>query len=547
MLKAEEIPGIPEDTVDVALAAFPKGNFYLTLRDELGTLFSDEDFKDLFPSRGQPALSPWRLALITLVQFRENLTDRQAAEAVRARIDLKYLLSLPIKDPGFDFSVLSEFRSRLIDQGEEDILLNKLLELFKARGYVKAGGKQRTDSTHVIANIRVLNRLELVAETLRAALNELAGRVPEWLKQVAEPEWYSRYARRIEEMRLPKKAQEREDFALIVGQDGYTLLDAIDQEAPQEIASLEIISVLRKTWERHFERLSAGDPRFKENKELPPAALGIESPYDPEARYSNKRDVKWTGYKVHLTESHDEDAPHIITHVETTTAECYDAVSTASIEKKLLAKGLAPKEHLVDSAYLGADIVLESLKERHINLLGPMKKNNSWQANTPGAFDKSQFTINWEAKQATCPKGKTSNAWSLQRNADGFEYISVKFRPSVCSACSSRSNCVRSKTAPRAIALHPTREEHEALERLRRYFQSSEGKAIYQQRAGIEGTVSQGVRGFGLRQARYKGLAKTHLQNVLTAAAMNLDRIINWFEGVPLAQTRTSKLAALAA
>ena len=134
------IAPVPEETVRVARAAFPKGHPYLTFRDALGPIFQDEDFAALFPLGGQPGLPPWRLALVTIMQFRENLADRQAAEAVRARIDWKYLLSLELTDPGFDFSVLSEFRDRLLAGSAEALLLDKLLERCRVLGLLKARG-----------------------------------------------------------------------------------------------------------------------------------------------------------------------------------------------------------------------------------------------------------------------------------------------------------------------------------------------------------------------------------------------------------------------
>src|SRR3954464_15119266 len=168
-LKPAVIQPVPEETARVARAAFRKGNPLLRLRDELGAVFRDEGFVDLFPRLGQPGLPPWRLALVTLLQFRENLPDRQAAEAVRARIDWKYLLGLELADPGFDHSVLCEFRSRLLEGRAEERLLGKLLDACRARGRLKARGRQRTDATHVLASIRVLNRLELLGETLWGA------------------------------------------------------------------------------------------------------------------------------------------------------------------------------------------------------------------------------------------------------------------------------------------------------------------------------------------------------------------------------------------
>jgi transposase len=203
-LKPMPIPPVPPDTARVARAAFRKGNLYLKLRDELGTLVQDSDFIPLFATEGFPALPPWRLALVTVLQFREQLSDRQAAEAVRARIDWKYLLSLELSDAGFDFSVLSEFRARLVKGGAEELVFEKLLAWSQAAGLVKARGKQRTDSTHVVAAIRLLNRVELVGETLRAALNELAVLAPDWVRTIAPPEWYERYRQRSEEGRLPR-------------------------------------------------------------------------------------------------------------------------------------------------------------------------------------------------------------------------------------------------------------------------------------------------------------------------------------------------------
>src|SRR2546421_3493971 len=179
-LKAQAIYPVPQETARVARAAFPKGNLYMQMRDVLGSIYTDEDFADLFPKEGQPAQAPWRLALVTVMQFLENLSDRQAADAVRARIDWKYLLGLDLTDPGFDASVLSEFRARLIEENAQERLLEKMLTLFGQKGWLKARGRQRTDSTHVLGKIRALNRVLCVWETMRAALNSLAIVAPDW-------------------------------------------------------------------------------------------------------------------------------------------------------------------------------------------------------------------------------------------------------------------------------------------------------------------------------------------------------------------------------
>src|SRR5215472_11077411 len=212
-LRTEPFQEVPEETARIAHAAFPKGNVHMQLRDELGELYQDADFAGLFAAVGQPAEAPWRLALVLVMQFMENLSDRQTADAVRGRIDWKYALCLELDNSGFDFSVLSEFRTRLVNGGADALLLERMLSHFKARGLVRAGGRARTDATHVLAAIHTLNRLELVGRTLQAVLEELAKTAPEWLTSQVPADWFERYERRIDEYRLPKKDRERQALA----------------------------------------------------------------------------------------------------------------------------------------------------------------------------------------------------------------------------------------------------------------------------------------------------------------------------------------------
>jgi transposase len=226
-LNPQPIPPVPEETILVAVAAFPKENLYLRLRDELGVFYTDCDFDNLYSVHGQPGYAPWRLAMVLVMQFLENLSDRQAADAVRGRIDWKYALSLELTDPGFDFTILSEFRERLIKQEALAQILEKMLQRFQEKGLLKARGKQRTDSTHVLAKVRELTRLENLIETLRHALNTLAEADPEWLEANLQSEWCDRYGRRVENTRLPRQKDERNALAVTIGQDGFDLLDAI--------------------------------------------------------------------------------------------------------------------------------------------------------------------------------------------------------------------------------------------------------------------------------------------------------------------------------
>jgi transposase len=517
-------------------------------------VFADADFADLYPRFGQPAYTPWRLALVTLRQFREGLSDRQAAEAVRARIDWKYLLALDLADAGFDHSVLSEFRGRLLGGNAADRLLARLLDAAREGGLLRARGRQRTDSTHVLAAIRTLNRAELVAETLRTALNAIAVAAPDWLRALAPPGWHDRYDRRIEDMRLPEAGPKREAYVAQVGADGFLLLDALDGEgAPSEAASLPEVAVLRRVWARHFERIEAAPGSGGGGARLRPAqgrgpGDRVESPYDVDARFRSKSGKSWTGYMIHLTETCDSDAPRLVINADTTPANVREAPRTAPIHDALAAKGLAPSEHLVDSAYVSAAQLIAARERHGIDLVGPGRLNLSWQSRSGGeAFTPADFSVDWERQVVRCPAGKESANWTScsKRRGEG-DAIRVQFRAADCRTCASRSRCTRSKCAGRVLSLLP-RPEHEALAAARARETTDEGRLLYAQRQGIEGTISQAVRAFGLRRARYSGLAKTGLQHIATAAAVNLDRMAAWFAGRPLAPTRTSRFAALAA
>lgn len=298
-IKSSKSAGIPTERKKIAEAAFPKGNVYLWMRDELGELYEDSLFAGLYPETGQPALAPGRLALVVILQFMEGLSDRQAAEAVRARIDWKYALGLELDDPGFDFSVLSEFRQRLARSPEKQSLLNVFLNELLKRGWIQERGKQRTDSTHVLAAIRSLNRLELVGETMRRALNELAEADPNWVQGIAKPEWYPRYAQRMETLRLPKKVEEREKLTLEIGQDGFDLMEALwGEQGKEELRQLPGVEILRRIWiQQYWMEYSGGDDghmevRLRADDNQPPGEQRIHSPYDVDARYSAKRSTE---------------------------------------------------------------------------------------------------------------------------------------------------------------------------------------------------------------------------------------------------------------
>lgn len=538
---------VSEETERVARAAFPKGNRYMQMRDELGGIYTDEMFADLYPNDGQPAIRPWRLALTTVMQFAENLTDRQAADAVRDRIAWKYALGLELEDAGFDFSVLSEFRQRLLDHKAGQRLLDEMLHLFRAKGLLKGLGKQRTDSTHIVAAVRKLNQLELVHETLRYALNELASLAPTWLKLQISRDWFDHYSERTGNYLLPKEEDKRHAWAERVGRDGLFLLEQVynAEEFPQ-LAELPAIEKLRQVWVQNYYR-DTGRVCLRGKQDQPPAAQRIASPYDSEARYCTKRDISWVGYKLHMTETCDPGTPNLITQVETRPSTEPDHEPVETIHRHLAEKKCLPRIHVVDQGYMSVGLLMHTQEEYRIDLLGPVPDDTSWQAKE-GAYDIRRFVIDWAGHSAMCPQGKHSKSWTPAQTRSQRPVVKVKFSLTDCSPCPSRSCCTRNHNEKRRTLTFLAPQSHfEAQQLARQRQQTTEFKEEYAARAGVEGTLSQAAFALDARRSRYRGMSKTHFQHLATSAAINLGRVIAWLNEVPRSMTPHSHFARLAA
>ena len=539
-----EWPEVPERTALVARAAFPKGSLPMRLRDGLGPWYRDADFTGLREGGpGRPGLSPAQLMVVTVLQFTENLTDRQAADAVRGRIDWKYCLGLDLADSGFDFSVLSLFRARLLDQGAGRAPLDLLLARLKEAGLVAPGMRQRTDSTHVVARVRDLNRLELAGEAVRAALEAAAAAEPGWLAPVIDASWQRTYGRRICDLRLPKTDGARAQLAAQFARDGYHLLEqAAGAGAPPAVRDLPAMRALRLVLLQQFYRedgpdgqpeVTCPDPR---EHGFPPGRDKIASPYDTDARFAEKRGTRWTGYKAHCTETVPDRAgdgpparPSIVTCAETTRAAEPDVMMTQVIHDDLGRAGLLPGEHVTDSGYASADLLLTA-RAQGITLLTPLLPDPSWQARE-GGLTAAAFTIDWDRQQATCPQGTASASWKPGTNK-GMDVIAVAFPAKACRECPVRDKCTRSAREGRGLTLRP-RAVHEAVTAARAEQETGHWQERYAARAGVEGLMRQATHVTGIRHARYLGLPKTALEHNIAAAALNLIRLDAWQTGNP--------------
>ena len=560
----------------------------MQVRDRLGEWLADEEFAAAFGIRGRPGWSPSRLALVTILQRAERLTDRQAAEAVRTRIDWQYLLGLPLDDPGFDHTVLAEFRARVADAGLEQVALDALLAELAAGGLVKAGGKQRTDSTHVVAAVAALNRLELAGESVRAALEALAAAHPDWLaRRICVADWDRRYGTPMTSWRPPQSEARRDELAIAYARDGYALLEAVcDPSSPPWLRELPAVDVLRRVLLQNYTRtITAGGREVIKRREkepegdgLPPGHARIASPYDTDARWGVKREEFWLGYKLHVTETCDDPPPctcgpasvagqaatgsagegaqdrghdkgcvhlvfpNLITHVATTDATVTDNQMTTAICEDLAKKNLAPGRSYLDSGYLSAAVVVSALTTWGIALIGPLLADTSAQARARAGYARADFAVDYDTKTATCPQGKTSASWTpcAQRGKDA---IVATFSATDCGPCPARSLCTTSGKNRRQLTVLP-RDLAEAQAAARAAEKTIPFQADYARRAGVEGTMHQAAS-HGARRARYRGLPKTRLDHVYMAAALNLLRLEAFWTGTPLDRRRTSHLARL--
>ena len=321
------------------------------------------------------------------------------------------------------------------------------------------------------------------------------------------------------------------------------MLEWVHTQGTQEIRVNKGVEILRRVWVQEYYQ-ETGDISWRGPGDTPPSEVRIDSPYDPEARYGEKRGQGWVGYKIHWTETCEEDAPHVIVQVATTSAAQPDFAVIPEIHQELATKDLLPGEHLVDKGYMNIRQVLVAENIYHIQTIGYPMPSSSWQAKAQKGFDLPSFSIDWEGCRVTCPLQRTSHSWRNSKDDQNEPVIRVEFSPRDCNPCLQRCNCTQSKQGGRKMTLRPQL-EHMALQRLRQEVKTDAFKAIYRKRSGIEGTLSQGIRAFDLRQARYIGRAKVHLQHIASAAALNLARVFAWLSDVPLATTRISHLTSL--
>jgi len=526
-LKPQAPRAMPIEMLPLGIALLAPDNPYRLVGERLYEEYREADFADLYPVEGQPALSPVDLAFVTVFQDMEDLSDRQAAEAMRVRLDWKFALHHPVDYVGFNFSVLSEYRARLVTHKAEARVFDAVVEQLKELGMIKVRGRQRTDSLAVLTRVRTLNRIELVVETLRLSVVALLATEPEWTRATVPPSWEERYGKRCVAERLSES--ERAVLQAETGQDGQWLLERLAAPGtPQGLNDLPEVKILRTVWEQQYE-IRERSVIFRKAGPYDGKAQ-IQSPHDQEARWSKKHDQEWIGDKLQVTETDDEDLPHLITDIALTSSVESDQQALGEIQQRQAEREVAPARRFADAGYVSGSTLAES-QERGEDLVGPAPAAHSPQSRLVEGITLDQFDLNLEQGTAKCP-GNQQTVGTL--SADGRWHF--KFVPEVCADCPLRARCCTGQGG-RSLTLGAHYAELEAA-RLRQ--QTEAFKDEYRlHRGGVEGCLSALVRGQGVRVNRYTQRAKNNLRVLFVAVAVNIRRVARWMAGFRPQQRHT--------
>lgn len=518
-LKVQPPWPMPIETERIGRKLLPENDVYRLIGDRLFAQLNEAEYADLYSSEGKPGISPIVLAFVSVFQFMEKLADRQAVQALRMRLDWKYALHLSLEYEGFDFSVLSEFRDRLIKGQAEGRVFEKLVEQIRALGLIKEHGKQRSDSIAMLTKVRRLGRLETVVETLRLAIVAMVETNRTWSQAILPPDWEEKYGERFVRQRYSEK--EWQEYEEQIGDNGQWLLERLEKGgAPAEIQHLPEVQVLKTVWTQQF-RAEAGKMVYTVVKKYN-GHTRIQSPHDPEARYSRKRKFEWVGEKVQLTETEDEGYPHIITDIVATNSNQTDYEELSAIQDRLEKRDCLPSEHYVDAGYMSGPN-LDSSQKKHIDLIGPLQTVTTPQDLLPDGITRAQFHIDAEQQTVTCPQG-----WIARNPSPVNNSLKFQFPKASCVACPLRARCCTGQGG-RTIGISA----YYALTEAAYERQKTEAfkNDYHQHRSGVEGSLSALVRGQGLRVARYIGQKKCHFQAVFTGCAANLKRTARWLAG----------------
>jgi transposase len=523
-LKPAPVRLLPPELVTWAEQHLPPESPYRLVGDLLYPDLHDDLFADCYHKEGRPAVSPVILSLVTLFQSLENLPDRAAAFAAVDRRSWQYAMHLPADFAGFDASILVDFRKRLLAHDAEARIFEHVLHTMQVLGLLKARGIQRTDSLSLFTKARKLTRIEFMVETMRVTLRAVVKADKTWAQANLAAEWEARYAKICRSEHLDK--DQIAGLSVQTGDDGQLLLDLLDaDDGPAALRDLFAVTVLRTVWSQHYAKGDDGHLAWVTTRNAP-GAERIETPHDPEARWSSKRDQGWNGHKLQVTETDDADLPHLITDIAVTSATVSDFVAIDAIRARQKQHDVLPGERYADSGYVSGETIASGATDFGEDLIGRIRHAPPTpQSQMPDGLTHADFQIDWEGKQVTCPAGHTAvmttNGKRPERQAT--------FQAKRCRACPLHDRCCTGTKDGRTLRFgihYPETMAARARQRTDAF-----KRAYRLHRSGIEGCLSSLVRGQGIRTNHYCGRAKNHMRALFVGAAVNLDRAAAWRAG----------------
>ena len=502
---------IPETTRTIASPLLRADSVHKWLGEQVHEILDEEALSQMYHPTGRGGINPVLLSIVLILQFLEDIPDRQAAQMAVMRLDWKYALRQELEWTGFDYSSICNFRKRLYAHGQEFLIFEMMLTALREQGYVKHQ-KQRTDATHVLGAVEKLSRLELVWETLRVALSAIISTDAPWVLVHIPASFVETHTRRRGDYRMGKD-QVAQAFQQ-AGQDGFWLIEQVAQQGTPDLQNLEEMAGLQRVLHEQFKPPTDG---------IPPAPLDdrtasgdvIATPHDTDVRYARKgKNTTWEGYKVQVTETIDDDLA-LITDIRVCPAQEHDSQALNTIQDTLQARHIPPDAQYVDKAYVNGT-TLQTSADRQIDLRGELPTPRS---SKPPGFRLADFKIDLTNQVAICPQGNPSISFNPSTQADVLFH--VRFGKQ-CQTCPVHTLCTTEKRG-RSLEISLYHDLRQAR------YQAMQDPAFaleMNQRARIESCISELKRAHGLRQARYRGMQKMRLQAAFTATAANLKRLV---------------------
>lgn len=492
----------------------PQDSFYRKLREIVEPLIQDKQFETMYcEDNGRPAIPPALLAMATVLQFYKNLSDREMERTCMYDIEVKYALGLRLNERPFDHSSLGDFRKRLLENGKEKEIFDRILAHLVEQGLIQKDEIQRIDATHVIADIAIPTMVTLVKKGIYEILKSLKRRHEGTFKKIEGEIKLSEYSKEKINLEAPGRMDvEKKKRKLVdVVNDAHVVLRHVKGIKGNRNLK-KGIELLRRILQENIEEDEEGNPKEKEYKEKPKDIL--VSPVDPDARYGAKSGKKrFTGYKATITETVNS---RFITNIKAMSGNRRDGDTAVAAVIEQRSHGIIPPKVIGDAAFSDGSY-RKDLKENNTEVVAPLRDKNT---KSRGVYPKSMFQYDEKKQTLTCPQGVTAkpNYYDSQKGGATFH-----FPMRACNRCPVQKECTNDKDGRRTVGITRVYKE---LTEAERYNCTEQFKEDMKLRPPIEGKVSELTRYHGLRRARYRGLIKVGLQCYFTAVAVNIKRWI---------------------